>query len=287
MHEEGSIMRPGRGPRPSQILHELLASHPEAASLQAEAAYCRALVMCSGIKTDRKHAAVQAAQLGYERLRHRLDPRHRRPVHLEQGLLLLGVLGVGLTVLDVIELGPLLPGVRSTLVTLAVTAVWLTLSWLAALASRGKRWTMVASAIGGATLLALLLAAVHCINPGRGWPAAWGDIYGSTVLGILFGVLLLGLGAGAVVLIAHIEPTSCSVARHRWHRARASYEAAVEEGLADVRAASVATAAWLGMVRSYANGIAGSDQGLVEATVALASALLENGRTGLPPPSPF
>jgi hypothetical protein len=287
MREEGSIMQPGRGPRPSQILHELLASHPQAASLQAEAANRRALVMCSGIKAGRELAADQAAGLGYERLQRQLDPRHRRPVHMGQGLLLLGVLAAGLTVLDAIELGPLLPGVRSVLPTLAVTAVWLTLSWLAALADREKHWTSVASAIGGAVVLMLLLAAVHGVNLRRGWPTAWGRTYGSTVSGILFGVLLLVLGAGAAVLIARIEPTSCSVARHRWHRARASHEAAVEEELADVQAASVATAVWLGLVRSYASGAAGRDQNVVEATVALASALLENGRPGLPPPLPI
>ena len=280
-------MQPGRGPSPSQILHELLASHPEAASLQAEAAHRRALVMCSGIKVGLELAAVQAARLSYERLQRRLDPRRRRPVHMGRGLLLLGVLAAGLTVLDAIELGPLLPGGRSVLPTLAVTAVWLTLSWLAALADREKRWTIVASAIGRAVVLMLLLAAVHGVNLRRGWPTAWEQTYGSTVSGILFGVLLLALGAGAAVLLAHIEPASCSVARHRWHRARASYEATVEEELADVKAASVATAAWLGLVRSYASGVAGGDQKVVEATVALASALLENGRPGVAPPLPI
>ena len=243
--------------------------------------------MCSGVKADREFAAVQEARLGYERLRRRLDPRHRRPVHLGQGLLLIGVLAAGLTVLDAIELGPLLPGVKSVLPTLAVTAVWLTLAWLAALAGREKRWTTVASAIGGANILMLLLAAVHGVNPRRGWPTTWGQTYGSTVSGILFGVLLMVLGAGTAFLITHIEPPSCSVARRRWHRVRTSHEAAVEEEIADVQAASVATAAWLGLVRSYASEATGGDQSVVEATVALASALLENGRPGLPPPLPI
>lgn len=277
-------MQPAHDPRPSQILHELLVSHPEATSLQTEAAHRQGLVMCSGVKADREFAAVQAARLDYEQLRRRLDPRHRRPVHLGQGWLLLGVLAAWLTMLNAIELGPLLPGVKSVLPTLAVTAVWLTLAWLAALAGQEKRWTMVASAIGGAAILMFLLAAVHGINLRRGWPTAWGQTYESTVSGILFGVLLMVFDIGAAVLIAHIEPAPCFVTRHRWRRARASHEAAVEEELADIQAASVATAAWLGLVRSYASGVEGWDQNVVEATVALASALLENGRPGHPPP---
>jgi uncharacterized membrane protein YjjP (DUF1212 family) len=93
-------------------LRDLLAGHPQAASLQAEASSCRALVLWSATKVSRLSAAVQATGLDYERLRERLDPRYRRPVRFGQGLLFLGVLGTGLIVLDAIDLSVALPGVN-------------------------------------------------------------------------------------------------------------------------------------------------------------------------------
>ena len=112
----------------------------------------------------------------------------------------------------------------------------------------------------------------------------WGHIHQSMVLGILFGVFLLVLAVGAAVLIAHMESASLSVARHRWHRARASYDQAAGVELADAEAELVAREAWLGLVRSYASEVAAGDQHLVKQTVELAEALLEHGRPGLPPP---
>lgn len=277
-------MEPSHNLTPRQILHELLTRHPEAASLQAEACHCRALSMCSASKAHRAFAAAQAARLGYEQFSHRLDPRRRRPIHFGEGLLLTAVLGIGLTVLDGLELGAFLPGVRSVLPTLAATAVWLTLAWLAALAAREHRWTMVAPAVGGAVLLALLLAALHDISLGPGQRITWGHIDQSMVLGILFGVFLLVLATGTIVLIAHIESASLSVARHRWYRARASSDEAAGVELADAEAALVTREAWLGLVRSYASEVAAGDQHLVKQTVELAEALLEHGRPGLPAP---
>jgi len=69
-----------------------------------------------------------------------LDPHCRRTIHFGAGLLLLLVLGTGLTMLNGIELSGLLGGMRLVLVALAATAVWLTGGWLAALASRERRW---------------------------------------------------------------------------------------------------------------------------------------------------
>jgi hypothetical protein len=284
MREEGEVMQPGHNPTPWQILHELLTRHPEAASLQAEACHCRALSICSAARVARRLAAVQAARLAYEQLRHRLDPRRRRPIHFGVGSLLAAVLGMGLTVLDGLELGAFLPGVSSVVPTLAATAVWLTLAWLAALPGREHRWTMVAPAVGGAVLLALLLAALHDISLRPGQRTVWEHIHGSMVLGILFGIFLLVLAAGAAVVIARMEPASLSVARYRWHRTRASYDQAAGVELADAEAESVAREAWLGLVRTYASEAAAGDQHLVEQTVDLAEALLEHGRPGLPPP---
>ena len=277
-------MQPGHNPTPWQILHELLTRHPEAASLQAEACHCQALSICSAARAARQLAAVQAARLGCEQLRRRLDPRRRRPIHFGEGLLLAGVLGMGLTVLDGLELGTFLPGVISVLPTLAATAVWLTLAWLAALAGREHRWTMVVPAVGAGVLLALLLAALHEISLRPSQSAIWGQIHRSMVMGVLFGAFLLVLAVGAAILIARMEPASLYVARHRWYRARTSYDQAAGLELADAEAELVAREAWLGLVRSYASEVTAGDQHLVKQTLELAEALLELGRPGLPPP---
>jgi hypothetical protein len=282
MREEAGTMRPGHGPRPSQILGELLASR-EAAARQEQAADCRALAVDSTIKANRELAAVETARLGYEWLLHRLDPWQRRPVQVVEGVSLLAVLVAGVNVINTIELGPALAGVRLVLATFAANIAWLTLAWSAALAGRDQRWSTVASAVSGASVLAFTLAAVHGTDPTRGWPTALGEDYRSTVSGILLGLLLLALGAAAAVLIAHTEPVSCFVARRRWHRARASYQIAVKRKRADSEAASAAAAEWLDLVRSYASEATGGDQDIVEATVALASALLTNGRPSFPP----
>ena len=59
----------------------------------------------------------------------------------------------------------------------------------------------------------------------RAGPAAAPD-HGSTVFGVLTGVFILVLTAGAAVLMAHMESPSLLAARQRWHRARAAYEEA-------------------------------------------------------------
>ena len=280
-------MQPGRGPRPFEILRELL-TRKDAAELQQAAARSHAVAVCSGIVADRKGDAVQAAHLGYyERLAQRGGRRHHRPVQFEEGVLLLGVLVAGANVVDAYELSPPLAGLKLVLAALAANAIWLTLTWLAASAGRERRWAIVASAAAGASLLALLLAAVHGTKPSRGWPTIWGEHYGSTAHGIQLGLLLLALGVGAAVLIAHTEPASCFTARRRWHQAHARYEAAVAKKRADSDAASAAVAAWLGLVRSYARDTARANQDTVEATVALAADLLTNGRPGLPPALPL
>lgn len=279
-------MQPGREPGPWQLLDELLTG-PEAVTRQKDAADHHALAACSSSEADRAGAVAQAAQRGYERLVHGLDPWHRRPVQVGEALLPLGVLAAGANVVNAVELGPPLAGSRLILATLAANVVWLTLTWRAALAGREQRWTTVASAAGGAGLLALLLAAVHGTDPGRGWLTAWGEDYRSTAYGILLGLLLLALGACAAFLIAHVEPMPCFAARHRWHRARASYQVAGKRKLVSTQAALAARAAWLDLVRSYARETAGEDQDVVEATVALASDLLTYGRPGFPPAMPL
>ena len=76
---------PDRPLRPSKILRELLTGHQEAASLLGEASHRQALAQESAARVARRFAALQAARLYYEELRHRLDPRCRRTVHFVYG----------------------------------------------------------------------------------------------------------------------------------------------------------------------------------------------------------
>jgi len=273
-------MQPENRQTPARILGELLLNHPEAASLLGTAAHWRSLAEWSAATARRKLAAAQAARLAYEELGHLLEPRRRHPVNFAAGLLLLLVLGLGLVMLDLIELG----GLRSALAALAATAVWLTGAWLAAVAARQRRWTLVAAITGAALLLGLLLAALHGLGPHPGWPAAGARLRERIVFGTLIGGFILVLTAGAAVLMAHLEPASLFMARRRWRRAHTAHEAAVHLQLTDVEMASVARQAWLSLVRAQASTVAGDDEQLVHETAALAAALLENGRPGFPAP---
>jgi hypothetical protein len=271
-------------PTPAKIIGELLTSHPEAASLLAEATHCRALAVCSAAATRLKLAAAQSARLAYEELRHRLEPRRSHPIHFAVGLILLLVLSAGLAMLNLMELSVLLGGPGSVLPALAATAVWLTVAWLAAAAVRQRRWTLVAVIVAAALLLGLLLVALHSFGSHPARPPGTG----STVFGVLIGAFIVVLTAGAAVLIAHMEPASLLVARWRWHRARTAHEEAVETEQADTQAAAIATQSWLGLVRTRVTGIAAGDEDLVHDTVALAAILLESARPQSPqlPPSP-
>lgn len=267
---------------PAQIIGELLTGHPEAASLLAEACHRRALARSSAAKVAQEFASAKAARLHYEELKHRLDPRRRRPVPFGAGLVLVIVLGAELTMLDVIELSGLLGGIRSVLPALAATGVWLTGAWLTSLVSRERRWPLMLAAIGGAVLLGLLLAILHGFDPVPGWPAVRDHARGNAVFGVLAGLFILVLVVGTAVLMAHTEPVSLMAARRGWRRARAAHEAAVRTAQKDVEAATVATEAWLSLVRAYASAVAGGREDLVHETAELGAALLESGRPQLP-----
>jgi hypothetical protein len=275
-------MPPDHRPTSATIIGELLANHPEAASLLAEASHCRALAVCSAAYTRLKSAAVQAARLAYEQLRHRLEPRRGHPVHFGAGSMLVLTLGAGLAMLNLIELSGLLGGPRTVPLALAATAVWLTGAWLAAVAVRHRRWAVVAGISAAAALLGLLLVALYGLGPHPGWPAS-GHALGSTVFAALTGTFILVLTIGAVALMIHMEPASLLMARRRWHRARTAYEEAVEIEHADVEAAAVAAEAWLDLVRVRVTAIAAGDESLVQATVGLAAVLVESSRPKLPP----
>ena len=277
-------MSPDHEPTPATIIGALLTSHPEAASLLAEASHWRALAVCSAVFTRMKFTAAQAARLAHEELRHRLEPRRRHPVHFGVGLLLLLVVGAGLTTLVLIELSGWLGGSRSVLAALAATAVWLTVAWLAMLAVLWRRWALVTAVIGAAVLLELLLVALHGLSSQPGGTPAGAPDHGSTVFGVLTGAFILVLTAGAAVLMAHMESPSLLQARQRWHRARAAYEEAAATHQADAGTAAIAVEAWLGLVRARVAEIAVGDERLMHDTMALAAVLVERGRPELPPP---
>lgn len=268
-------MRPEHLPTPARIIGELLLNHPEAASLLARATHWRSLAVWSAATTRRKLGTAQAARLAYEELGHLLEPRGRHPVDFAVGILLLIVLSAGLVMLNLIELG----GLRSVLAALAATAVWLTGAWLGAVAARQRRRTQLAAIVGAVLLLGLLLVALHDVGPHQGWSA----VGGHAVFGALTGAFILVLTTGAAALMAHLEPASLLIARHRWYRARAAYEEATETEQADAQAATVATESWLGLVRARVTAIAADEEHLVQATMALAAALVGNGRPQLPP----
>lgn len=267
-------MRPEHLPTPPRIIGELLLNHLEAASLLAKATHWRSLAVWSAAAARRKLAAAQAARLAYEQLGHLLEPRGRHPINFAVGLLLLLVLSAALVMLNLIELG----GLRSVLAALAATAVWLTGAWLAAVAARQRRWTLVTILAGVGMLLAVMLVVLHGFSPHPSWPA----VGGRTVFGALTGSFILLLTVGAAALMAYLEPASLLVARQRWYRARAVYEAAAEIEQADAQAAAIARDAWLGLVRSRVTAIAANEDDLVQATVAFAAVLIGNGRSQLP-----
>jgi hypothetical protein len=266
-------MWPEHLPTRARIIGELLLNHPEAASLLTRATHWRSLAVWSAATTRRRLDAAQAARLAYEELGHLLEPRGRHPVNFAVGSLLLLVLSSGLVMLNLIELG----GSGSVWPALAAAAVWLTGAWLGAVAARQRRWTVVAALAGAGALLALMLVALHALGPHPAWLAA----DGRAVFGALTGAFILVLTAGAAALMAHLEPASLLVARRRWYQARAVHEAAAETEHADAQAAAIAAEAWLGLVRAQVTAIAADEDDLVQATVALAAALVGNGRSQL------
>lgn len=243
---------------PSQVIGELLAGHPEARSLLAEAGHRAALARSSAGGTRRTFAAEQDARTGYEGLRRRLDPRGRRTVNFGAGLFLLVLLGTGLAALDDLQLSGQAGHAGSVLLALAAAAVWLTGAWLAALASRERRWPAVTALAAAAALLGSLLAVVHAL--GRPGPVFWA----------LISVLVLAVTAGAAALMTRMEPATVFTARSRWHRARGAHMAAIRLEQGDIEAMHAATEAWLGLVRAWGATIAGDDKDLVDRTVTLA-----------------
>jgi hypothetical protein len=273
-------MQPAHTPTPSRIVGELLAAHPEAASLLAEASHRQALAKHSAVAARQEFKAAQVTRLAYEELRHRLDPRQRRPVHFAAGLTFLAWIGAGLVILNGILLAGVLAQWMAIAATIAVVPVWLIGAWLAALASRDGHRALLVVIIAGSGVLSFLLAALHSFTTFSRLPPPWIDV-GASVLGA---VLINVLAAGAAVLIARMEPASLFVCRQRWQRARAKHRAAVMLECADTEAAAVAREAWLGLVRTHGSAVGGEHgEHVVRDSVELAAALQEAGRPRLGP----
>ena len=270
-------MQPDDQPTPESIVGRLLLEHQEAAALLGEARLRRALAECSAADTGFRFRAAQAARLRYEEVRHRDDPRRRRPVDFGTGLLALLVFAAGFAVLDFVELSGLLSGFAAVPPALAASVVWLATSWLGAVAARRHRWAELTLIAVAAALLALLLMTLCAFTPHPGWPAFGAHPPGSTVAGILFGLLILMLTVGAAVLIAGVEPAGLLPARRHWRRADSAYEEAGAASQADDEADAIATGAWLGLVQAWATMIVPGDERLIEETVALAAARIISG----------
>ena len=271
-HTKGETVQPVPALTPSRIVGDLLASHPEAATLLAEASHRRALAAHSVTAAGQMFTAEQAARLRYQELRHLLDPRRRRGLHLVLGLLLLALLGAGLIVLDRVELSGVLSRPQAIQVAVAAAAVWLAGAWFTALASREGRRGVVAGLAAAAGALALLLASLYGFSSPSARTAGWSQ----AGLGGLTAALIVALAAGAAALIGRLESASVLLARRRWQRLAAEQEAAVRQARADAEAASIAATAWLGLVRTYLT-TAGcdDDEPLVRYTLQFAAALPE------------
>ena len=268
-------------PGPSDILGRLLTSHPEAASLLAEASHRRALAERSALVTARKFQGMQVARLGYEQLAHRLDPRHHRPMTIPAGLAILAGVAAGLAVISDVELTGVFRASMIVPTAVAVMAAWLTGAWLAVLAERDGRRGLLTAIVIVSSGASLMLAALHVLMTVPRSSPVWPDA-GASVLG---GVLIIALAAGAAALMARMEPSAVFSRRRAWKRAHTEYQAAVRLEQADTEAATVAGEAWLGLVRSQAATVAGHE-GVLRDVVALALTLQEAGQPRLAPVPP-
>jgi MFS family permease len=236
---------------PSELLFRrmaghVLATHPEAQSLLSEAGHCRALADQSAAEVSRCHAVMQAARIGYEELRHRLDPRRRRPVHFGAAMALLtGVFAV-LVVLDIVTFDGVLAGWVNA-AAVAAAGAWIGCAWLAALAwreeQRGRLATITAAVVAlGAVMTALHGAAATALPVNRWYR------FGIGAVAVLFVFVLV---AAAAMLIVRTEPASLLLARWRWNRCRSAYEAAVRIHHDDAEAEAVARQGWRRLIQAH------------------------------------
>lgn len=237
-------MREPRELGPRRGVVRLLASHPEAQSLMAEAGHCHALAEYSATEETRTFKVMQECQLRYVELRHRLDPRGRRTIHFGVTLALTAAIVAALLVLNDIEFAGVLAGPVTA--AAAATAAWTGCAWLAAITAREGHGGRLAAVIGGTVSSGLLLAILH--GDGRG-----PDLRYRLGAGVLAALLILGLVAVAAALIVRTEPASLLLVRYQWHRSQSAYEAAVAIRRSDAEAAAATGQGWRGLIQPQAD----------------------------------
>ena len=235
---------------PSQLLFRrmaghVLATHSEAPSLLSEMGHRRVLTEQSAAEVTRRYGVMQMARTAYEELRHRLDPRHTRPIHFGVSMALLTALFAVLVMLNVITFDGVLSGGVAA-VAVAAAAAWTGCAWLAALALREEHHARLATIITGAVVLGVLLAVLHGETAAR--PVDDWDRFGVGAVAVL---LVFVLVAVAAMLIARTEPASLLLARRRWHHARSAHAAATRLHRSDAEADAVARQGWHGLIQAY------------------------------------
>lgn len=241
-------------PAAREIVAQVLDTHPEGHSLLAEAGHRRILAEQSARHATDAFAITKAARLGYEALRHRLDPRNARTVHVVLASVALAVVLVALLGLDRIEFSGVLAGWLATAAAATATAAWVGCAWLAALAVREERHGRLTAIAAVAALAGLLLAALHSTGAAvlrwPGWKPAWASLF--------LVLVILALVTIATEIIRRTEPASLLAARRRWHRAWKDYQAAARVQRSDAQAAAVAAQEWCSLVDAYATAYAAS-----------------------------
>jgi hypothetical protein len=239
-------------PAVREIISRVLDDDPEGQNLLAEAGHRRTLAQQSAQAANEAAANEKAARRGHEALRHRLDPRNGRPLHIAGASVVLTVVVAALLGLDRIEFAGVLIGWMISAAAVTTTAAWMGCAWLAALAVREERHGRL-TAIGlGATVASLLLAALHSVGSAAfrwpGWDPVW--------LSVLVVLVILALVTIATEIITRTEPASLLAARRRWHRAQQDRQAAVRVQGSDAEAAAVAAQNWCSLVDIYATAYA-------------------------------
>jgi hypothetical protein len=234
------------------VISRLLDDDPEGQSLLAEAGHRRTLAAQSARVASDASANEKAARRGYDALRHRLDPRDGRTLHLAVASVALAAVVAALLGLDRIEFTGVLIGWMTTPAAATATAVWTGCAWLAALAVREERHGRLTAIGAGAIAAGLLLAALHSVGSAAfqwpGWDSVW--------LSVLVVLVILALVTIATEIITRTEPASLLGARHRWHRAQQDCRAAMRAQRSDAEAATVAAQNWCSLVDIYATAYA-------------------------------
>lgn len=256
---------------------DLLASHPDAASLLSEASHRQALADESAKAARESARAMLMARRRWDDLRHRLDPRGRRLVNVRTGLAALVVIGACLFMLDLLVLGDVRGTATALPLAMCATTTWLMAAWRGALAGReGQRRLRVLITAGTAALI-LLYVLVHMLASVPRHAIRWHHVAAGAVAMVLIGALTAGVSA----LIFRIEPADVAAARASWRRAKKRHRTALRQERQDAEAASVAKVAWLDLVRAQTTSVqarASSGQAGTSAEETLAEALQALGR---------